>query len=275
MRAQDYPEQDATSAVAAPYRDACIAASFGVPFAEYRYGPNPYQSIAVYPAPNPTGELFAFIHGGGWTTGYKEWMGFMAPSFTQQGITFASIGYRLAPLHVFPAGLDDCATAVKFLYQGAASFGCQPEKLFLGGHSAGGHYAALLAVRRDWQMGLNLPTDVLKGCLPISGVYRFGENSGLSMRPRFLGPEGNGADAAASPVLHIQDRPPPFFIACGEQDFPHLVRQSEEMTAKLRAAGGTVTSLVMEGRTHFTASLAGGEPDGPWVRPASAFIRSL
>jgi len=119
MRAQDYSPQDPTPTMAVDYRDKCISESFGVPFAEHSYGPNPYQSVAVYPAKNPTGELFAFIHGGGWTTGYKEWMGFMAPAFTTQGVTFASIGYRLAPQHLFPDGLYDCAAAIRLLYENA------------------------------------------------------------------------------------------------------------------------------------------------------------
>jgi acetyl esterase/lipase len=57
----------------------------------------------------PLGPLFIFIHGGGWTGGYKKTMAFMAPEFCRQGITFASLGYRLAPDHVFPVGLEDCA----------------------------------------------------------------------------------------------------------------------------------------------------------------------
>jgi arylformamidase len=275
MRAQDYPSQEPTSAMAIEYRDTCIARSFGVPFVEFCYDSNPYQSVAIYSTQSPTGEVLAFIHGGGWTSGYKEWMGFMAPAFTAQGITFASIGYRLAPQHIFPAGLDDCAAAVRFLYEKAAVLGYNREKLFLGGHSAGGHYASLLAVRRDWQAGMNLPSEVLKGCLPISGVYRFGENSGLSMRPRFLGPEGNGAEMTASPIRQIQGKPPPFLMACGEGDFPHLIRQANEMADSLRAAGADTTLVVLPGRTHFTASLAGGDPDGPWVRGAVAFIKSL
>jgi arylformamidase len=275
MRAQDYPSQEPTSAMAAEYRDTCIARSFGVPFVEFCYDSNPYQSVAIYSAQSPTGDVLAFIHGGGWTSGYKEWMGFMAPAFTAQGITFASIGYRLAPQHIFPAGLDDCATAVRFLYEKAAVLGYNRERLFLGGHSAGGHYASLLAVRRDWQAGMNLPTQVLQGCLPISGVYRFGENSGLSMRPRFLGPEGNGAEMTASPIRQIQGKPPPFLMACGEGDFPHLIRQANEMADALRAAGANTTLVELPGRTHFTASLAGGDPDGPWVRGAVAFIKSL
>lgn len=273
MRFQDYPPQEPPSAAAAGYRQACIDGSFGVPFAEFRFGSDAHQSVAVYPAEQPNGALFAFAHGGGWTAGYKETMGFMAPAFTAHGITFASIGYRLAPEHVFPAGLDDCASAVKFFYERASSFGCDPNKIFLGGHSAGGHYAALLSVRRDWQAPLGLPRDVIKGCLPISGVYRFGEGSGLSVRPRFLGAEGNGADEKASPILHIQE-PAPFLLAYGEKDFPHLRRQAVEMEDALRASAATVASIMLPGCDHFTANLAGGASDGPWVPRAIEFIRA-
>jgi acetyl esterase/lipase len=272
MRLQDYPEQEPASAASAGYREACMSGSFGVPFSEFNFGADPHQSIAIYPPAQPTGAAFAFIHGGGWTGGYKETMGFMAPAFTSRGILFASLGYRLAPQHLFPNQLDDCAAGIAAFCKHMGAFGGDPARLCIGGHSAGGHYAALLAVRNDWQAKLGLPRDVVRACLPISGVYRFGPGSGLSMRPRFLGPDGNGADEAASPVLHVTGSPPPFFMACGEQDFPHLKVQAVEMERVLRQAGGEVESIVMPGLTHFTASLAGGEPDGPWVARALAFI---
>jgi arylformamidase len=273
MRFQDYPPQDPPSGAAAGYRQACIDGSFGVPFAEFQFGSDPHQSIAIYPAGRPRGEIFAFIHGGGWTAGYKETMGFMAPAFTAQGITFASIGYRLAPDHVFPAGFDDCAAGVKLLCERAADFGSDPGRVFVGGHSSGGHYAALLAVNRAWTARFGVSRDVIKGCLPISGVYRFGEGSGLSVRPRFLGPEGNGAEAAASPIGHIADAVP-FLIAYGENDFPHLRRQAAEMEEALRAASVEVESIVLPGCNHFTAHLAGGDANGIWVPRAIEFIRS-
>ncbi len=275
MRPQDYPPQEPVSALATPYRDACMMQSFGVPFVEHQYGDDPYQWLAIYRPARPDGRLFAFIHGGGWVSGYKEWMSFMAPAFTAAGITFASIGYRLAPAHVFPAAYDDCARAVQYLHRHAASFGADPGRLAVGGHSAGGHYGSLLAVKRDWQAALGLPRDVIKLCLPISGVFRFGEGSGLSVRPRFLGPEGSGAETPASPVLNIQGTPPPFFIAYGDKDFPHLITQGEEMVHAVRAAGGEVLHLVMTGRDHFTASLAGGEVAGPWVPQALAFLKRI
>jgi arylformamidase len=266
MREQDYPPQEPMSAMAAPYRDACIARSFGVPFREFRYGGDPYQSVAVYPAERPNGILFAFVHGGGWTSGYKEWMGFMAPALARRGITFASIGYRLAPRHLFPTGLEDVASGLAALIKHEAG-GAGETRLFIGGHSAGGHYTALLAVRRDWQARHGLAPDVVQGCLPISGVYRFGDGSGLPMKPRFLG-EAAEAERRASPILAIDGVPPPFLLAHGDRDFPHLMRQAEEMEGALRATGGALARIVLPGCDHFAASLVAGDPDGPWVGPA-------
>jgi acetyl esterase/lipase len=112
---------------------------------------------------------------------------------------------------------------------------------------------------------MGLSADVIKACLPISGVFRFDPGSGLSGTPT-LGPESNGADQPASPVLYVKKPTPPFFIACGEKDFPHLIEQAAEMEKVLGQAGTDVTSIVMPGLTHFTASLAGGIPDGPGFR---------
>jgi len=275
MRPEDYPPQEPPSPVGKVYADECVRRGEGVSGEEASFGADPYQSLAVYRAPRPNGAVYLFWHGGGWTGGYKEWMAFMAPAFTAAGITFVSAGYRLAPQHLFPAGLEDCAAAVAWVHVNAVQYGADPKRIFIGGHSAGGHYAALLAVTQDWRGKRNLPRDVVRGCLPISGVYQFGEGSGLSMRPRFLGPEGNGADRAASPLHRIEGVPPPFFMVHGDKDFPHLMRQAETMEAALRKAGGAVERHVLPGRDHFSASHAGGEADGPWVGRALAWIQGV
>jgi acetyl esterase/lipase len=272
MRIEDYPPQEPMSPVGAAYAAECLKRGAGVEGEEIAYGADPYQRLAVFRAPKPNGAVLVFWHGGGWTGGYKEWMSFMAPGFTAAGVTFVSAGYRLAPQHMFPAGLEDCAEAVARVHAQALTFGADPARIFIGGHSAGGHYAALLAVTQDWRAKRKLPRDVVRGCLPISGVYQFGEGAGLSVRPRFLGPEGNGADRAASPLYRIEGAPPPFFMVHGDKDFPHLMRQAETMEAALRKAGGQVERVVMVGRDHFSASHAGGEVGGPWVPRALAWI---
>jgi acetyl esterase/lipase len=271
MRPEDYPPQEPFSDIARKYHDEVMALGAGVAGEDVAYGRDPYQSIAIHRCEAPDGAVLVFLHGGGWTNGYKEWMAFMAPVFTDAGVTFASVGYRLAPAHLFPAGFDDAKRAVAWLHANIADYGGDPARLFVGGHSAGGHYAALMAVRRDWRGTLGLPVDVISGCLPISGVYRFGEGSGLSARPRFL---GIGPDeTAASPIENIQAAPPPFLIACGTEDFPHLIAQAAAMAAALEDAGGEVEEISLAGRTHFTASTAGGEADGPWAPRALDWIR--
>ena len=189
MKIDDYPPQEPTPAFAAEYA-AEVKRRSEVPHEDIAYGDDIYQRVAVF-APalgTANGTVLAAIHGGGWTSGYKEWMAFQAPAFNAAGVLFISIGYRLAPTHVFPAGYDDVRHGIAWIQANAAGYGGDPERLFVTGHSAGGHYAALMAVKRDWQAELDLPRDVIRGWLPVSGVFDFTAGSGLSIRPRFLGP---------------------------------------------------------------------------------------
>lgn len=273
MRIEDYPPQEPLSDLGRKYHEECLRRGEGIePDREFAYGDDPYQGVSFFAAAGDKPPLFVFVHGGGWTGGYKEWMHFMAPGFTEAGIAFASVGYRLAPQHLFPESYIDVRSGLAALYEKADELGFDRERIFIGGHSAGGHYTALMAVNENWQDAHGLPRDVVRGCLPISGVYDFGPNSGLSMRPRFLGPEGDGSvEESASPLARIQ-RTPPFFLAHGSVDFPHLMTQAERMEETLRKHGGDVERIVMEGRDHFSASYAGGEREGPWQPRAVEWI---
>ncbi len=272
MRIEDYPPQEPFSPVGARYHEEAMRRGAGVTGVEAPYGPDPYQSLLIRRADRPTGTVLAMIHGGGWTNGYKEWLAFMAPALNARGVTFVSIGYRLAPSHVFPAAYQDCADGVARIHAVIRAHGGDPARIFIGGHSAGGHYASLLGVMTDWQKPRGLPRDVVKGCLPISGTYYFGEGSGLSMRPRFLGPAGTATEIAASPIRHIEPGVPPFLIAYGSADFPHLVRQAGELAAALRKADIAATELSLEGSDHFQASYVSGDPAGPWIEQACHFM---
>jgi arylformamidase len=266
MDPRDYAPQEPFSAPAKAYHEEVLRRGRDVAGEEVRYGADPYQSILICRPSSPNGAILAFFHGGGWTNGYKEWMAFMAPSFTAAGITFATVGYRLAPGYAFPVGYQDACAGVSWLAQNAAGLGADPGRLFVGGHSAGGHYAALMA--------LTDLSDTVSGCLPISGVYDFGPDSGLTMRPRFLGAAGSGHEAAASPILHVGDNPPPFLMAHGSEDFPHLMRQAERMEQALAAKKADVQRIVLPGCNHFSASYAGGDPQGPWVTHAVRWIEN-
>ena len=107
-----YPPQEPLSPAALAYHSCVSKLGENVKGEQVAYGDDPYQQILIYRASRPSSAALAFIHGGGWTNGYKEWMAFMAPAVNDMGLTFVSIGYRLAPLHLFPASLDDCANGL-------------------------------------------------------------------------------------------------------------------------------------------------------------------
>jgi arylformamidase len=257
------------------YQERILALGEGVAGQEAAYGDDPYQTLAVFRPDAPSGDVLIFLHGGGWTNGYKEWMYFMAPALMAQGVVLVSAGYRLAPRHVFPDGLDDAADAVAWVWRHIAEHGGDPHRLFIGGHSAGGHYAALLAVSAGWRGARSLPANVLRGCLPVSGVYLFGAGSGLSVRPRFLGAgDEKRVDAAASPLCQLEAVVcPPFLITHGSRDFPHLVVQAQQMKAALRVVGVPVQPHILEGADHFEASVACGERPSGWPALAAAWMR--
>jgi arylformamidase len=258
-----YPPQEPFSEIGAKYHVRVQELGAGISGEVFAYGDDPYQEVAVFAAPEPNGTVVAFMHGGGWTNGYKEWMAFMAPPLTSAGITFVSVGYRLAPAVTWPAGVDDAASGIAWVYNNIAAHGGDPTRIFVGGHSAGGHQAAWLAVRSDWQDAAGVPADVIRGALPVSGVYDFTEGNGMPATPRFVGAEA-GNDLDASPI-HTITNTPPFMMAWGDQDFPHLIVQAEKMAQALRAAGGQVETLGLLDCDHLGASYACGNPDDPWV----------
>jgi arylformamidase len=273
MRPEDYPQQEPFTEIGAAYHAKILGEADKVPTVEHQWGSDLYQSVALYPAPRPRGDVMCLIHGGGWTNGYKEWMAFCAPALTARGITVASLGYRLAPRHVWPACFEDVAQGVAEVRRLAQDHGGDPERLFVSGHSAGGHLAALLGLRTDWQRPRSLPADVIKGVLPVSGTYWFGEGSGLSMRPRFLGDPTLENEERASPMTYLRGDAPPFMVAWGSADFPHLRAQAERFAAALSEAGVPVTTLVIDGADHLGASYASAEPQGAWAEAADALLK--
>lgn len=269
-----YPPQEPLSPRADSYAKHVLSLGASVWGQEVQYGTDPHQSLTVFRASEPNGVVLVFFHGGGWTNGYKEWMYFMAPAFNIRGVTIVSATYRLAPQHLFPAGWNDCADAVAWVHRTLLPSMGPKVRLFVGGHSAGGYYAALLAVTDDWRADRHLPLDLLHGCVPVSGVYRLGEHSGLARRPRFLGSDP-AMDDRASPLLRLSPQcTPPFFLSYGSRDFPHLIQQAQEMGRALQAASVPLHIEVIDDCDHFEASIAAGDPARPWVARVTGWMRS-
>ena len=229
------------------------------------YGVAERQKLDIYlPEENFTEPLpvFMFLHGGYWVIGHKDIVGFMAPPIIAAPAIFAAVGYRMAPESKYPDQVDDCRNALGWLHRNIARHGGDPERIFVGGHSAGGHLAALIALQTERFEDWRLPRNLVKGCFPVSGVFDLA-NIPPDRRDAFL---ASAEDVhPASPVHNVAGNTTPFLLEIGENDFPNLRQDHVAMLDALRSQSGEVTELERKGHNHFEISLDHGDPDSPWV----------
>mgnify|MGYP001124602527 CR=1 FL=1 len=157
----------------------------------------------------------------------------------------------------FPGGAVHRRAAVAWLHGNARDFAADPDKLYIAGHSSGGHEVAMLAIT-DWAEW-GLPGDVIKGALAASGIYDL-EPVRLSSRNEYLQLDED-ATRCNSPIHHIRYGMPPMLIAYGEGEQREFRRQSITFAQALRDRGHAVRELDLSGLNHFEVAELYGDGD--------------
>lgn len=210
-------------------------------------------------------------------TGHKEWCGFMAQAVTQLGAILVASSYRLAPEHRFPVFLEDSLDAMAAISAMIGRFGGAGDRLFVSGHSAGGHIAALVALRQDLWRG-RLPKGHLRGALPISAALDLRDPSpapGSLEEAVYTTVLARAEDdEAASPLALVGHADLPFVLTWGSKDTPRVMRSNLAMEEKLKAQGRLFAALKLEGAGHFDTHLNLQEPDHPWYAAFRALLVS-
>ena len=117
--------------------------------------------------------MLLFVHGGRWTTGNKNLYPGIGESLARHGVGVVICNYRLSPAVKHPAHVQDVARAFAWTQSNIASYGGKPDRLFVCGHSAGGHLVALLATDPKYLKAEKLSPSDIRGVVPISGVYSY------------------------------------------------------------------------------------------------------
>ncbi len=207
------------------------------------------------------------IHGGAWTFGDKSQQGLLLMNrMAQRGWVCVAINYRLAPKHPFPAQIVDVKKAIAWIRDNIAGYGGDPSYLVITGGSAGGHLASLAALTpglADYQPGFEDADTRVSACVPFYGVYDLagitGDRAAAMMRDGFLGPVVFKKRPAthmaefeqASPIAHVTEDSPDFFVLHGENDTLVSVRQARAFVAKLREVSrNMVTYVELPGTQH-------------------------
>ena len=154
---------------------------------------------------------------------------------------------------------DQVSRAVAWVYKNAARFDADPNRLYVGGQSSGGHLAAV-ALTTDWQRQFDLPADIIKGGMCISGMYDLTPVR-LSARSRYVAFD-DATVAALSPLRHLDRLHAPLVVAYGTCETPEFQRQNCEIAAALEASGKVVELLVGEHYNHFELPETLGNPHG-------------
>ena len=193
--------------------------------------------------------VLIFIHGGGWTSGNKSQFVYLGNFFASQGYVTVLANYRLtdnSPGRVMhPGHVTDVARAFAWTYANIADYGGDPGKIFVSGHSAGGHLVSLLAVDPRYLADQGLSPDNIAGVLSVSGVY---DVRGIA---NVFGDATQQRDA--SPQFHVGDaQPPPFLVLYAEFDLGNLGQQAQTFFGLLDGLPAEAYLDEFPGRNHGT-----------------------
>jgi arylformamidase len=238
------------------------------PKRDLRYGPNPRETLDLFlPNGTPRGTFLA-IHGGYWRAFGKDDFSFVAPVLVDQGFAVAVVDYDLCPDVTVATIVDECRRALLWIARDGARHGAVGP-VVVGGHSAGGHLAAMMLVT-DWS-ALGSPRAPFVGALTLSGVHdlapmvQFSYNADLRL---------DDAEAARlSPVNHPLRVEAPLLVACGRDETSEFLRQSQllwDAWPSVRRPAGA--PLYVPDRNHYTIVLDHADPDSALTRATLALF---
>lgn len=259
--------------------------------------------------------VVVLVHGGAWVMGDNRCCGLyssVGEFLASQGFAVVLPNYRLSPGVQHPEHIKDVARAVAWTRANIAKNGGDPERLFLLGHSAGGHLVSLLATDETWLNAEGMKMADIKGVISVSGVYHIpagpitgtiggqgevslhmdqvlplragdsdtpGSHGGLAVPARLdIFAPVFGKDLKerelASPVAHVHRGLPPFLLLNAEMDLPLLPGMAAEFQKALERDGCDARRIVIDKRNHNSIMFTAISPDDPAARAIVDFIKA-
>lgn len=235
------------------------------------YGPGERERLDVFQAADDNASLLVYFHGGYWQRGDKSLYSFLAEPFVERGVSVALVNYDLCPSVRISDITPQARRATAWLWRNAASLGVSPDKLVVMGHSAGGHITGMLMATEWTALGADLPTDMVKGGIPVSGLFdleplRFSSiNDGVRM---------DAEEAAAqSPMRHAPATDAPQLVVCGQAETAEFHRQSDEYARAFSTERRRMTRYTVPDSDHFDEIDVLADPGSEFFMKTLQFIQ--
>jgi arylformamidase len=252
-----------------PEASAKARAALG-PKLDLRFGSGPKETLDLFLPPHPAKGTFVFWHGGYWRALDKSDFSFVALPFVGHGYAVAVANYDLCPDVSVAAIVDEARRAVVWLAREGAAHGANPDRMVVGGHSAGGHLAAMLFTT-DWAT-LGFARQPFLGGVSLSGVHDLAPMVQYSFNADFRLDEREATRLSPS---HLAPRcRAPLVLAVGADETSEFVRQTQllwDAWPANRPAGATEPLLIRE-RNHFNVVVDFADPDSELTQATLALF---
>ncbi len=231
------------------------------------YGASAAETLDLFPATGGPAPVQVFFHGGYWLSRDKSDFSFLAPAFVDAGAAMVVVNYALIPAVGMDELVRQCRLSLAWVHGNAASFGGDARRIFVSGHSAGGHLVAMM-MATDWPAFAGLPRDLVKGGCAISGVFDLEPvrlcylNDTLGLTPAQV--------ADNSPVRLPPTSDAPLILAVGGDESDEFRRQSADLDAAWRERGASVQVITRPGLNHFTILGDFADRESPLTRAVLA-----
>lgn len=230
-----------------------------IPYSTGRLAADPRRQLDVYrPAAMPTPAdglpVVVFLYGGSWQYGSRSDYLFAAAEMARRGAVVMVPDYRVYPQVRFPAFIDDAAQAVAFARRAAVSWGGDPRRVFVIGHSAGAYMALMLALDPEYLAAAGVARDAIAGTVGISGPYDFLPIHRPDVRAVFASAASDMA--STQPITFADGRNRPLLLLQGSADETVEPRNTQALAARIQAAGGPVAERFYPGVGHIGAIAA-------------------
>lgn len=217
----------------------------------------PPQTLSIFSPRKPVDKnVFIFIHGGSWRSGDKKLYSFFGSRMARKGVVTVIINYPLNAVGDFNDMAYASATSVKWVYENIDQFGGDRNKIFISGHSAGGHLASLISVRDEYldSVGIKSP---IKGAILIdaAGLDMYGylmeakKPVGHSYLKTFTSIPSEWKKA--SPLYHLHKGMPPFLIYKGEKTYVSILESHDKFVKVLPNYTSKVNYIVLKRKKHI------------------------
>lgn len=248
---------------------------------------SPLLAADIYiPDTNAAKPVVVFIHGGGWQIGDKDRVSHVNKRnfFLNHGFIFISVNYRLAPAVFYPVYPQDVARSIAFVFNWIGKFNGDPNNVFLMGHSAGAHLAALVATDRRYLNEYNHQASKIKGVIVLDGAgydipalmdyhQQQGNTSSIQTYQTAFG-EDPLLWQEASPINYSYNNTAPFqLFYVAQREISQLM--SESFAQELRQAGNSAQVIPVFNSSHPLINSQFGAPEDIVSQQALEFIQNI